>query len=136
MKPGHKGNQDSLIILHEFLGHMIKVKCHLGSMNFDHQSHHCWYIELRNAGETASTSLSSYLFFTHLLLFVYMKSLFAKGVRSTLDHSEKIHFFLFSHIAIFLCETNLSWYTTLPCEHKIGYKRNLPVFIFFKYCFR
>ena len=36
MKLGHKGNQVSLIILHEFPGHMIKVKGHLGSMNFDY----------------------------------------------------------------------------------------------------
>ena len=33
---GHKGTQVSLIILHEFPGHMIKVKGHLGSMNFDY----------------------------------------------------------------------------------------------------
>ena len=30
-----KGNQVSLIILYEFPDHMIKVKCHLGSMNVD-----------------------------------------------------------------------------------------------------
>ena len=55
MKLGYKGNQVSLFILHEFPGYMIKVKGHLGSMNFDHQSQHCCYtyIELRNAGETA-----------------------------------------------------------------------------------
>ena len=35
MKLGHKGNQVSLIILHEFMCHMIKVKGHLGSMNLD-----------------------------------------------------------------------------------------------------
>ena len=62
-----------------------------------------------------------------------LKSLFAKGVRSTLDYSKK--FVLFILPKIFLCETKLSWYTTLPYEHKIGYKRNLPVFILFKYFF-
>ena len=36
MKLGHKGNQVSLIIMREFPGHMIKVKGHLGSMNFGH----------------------------------------------------------------------------------------------------
>ena len=32
---GHKGKQVSLNILHEFPGHMIKVKGHLGSINLD-----------------------------------------------------------------------------------------------------
>ena len=32
---------------------MFNVKDHLVLMNFDHQSQHCCYIELRNAGETA-----------------------------------------------------------------------------------
>ena len=36
MKLGQKGNQVSLIILHECPGHMIKVKGHLGSINLDH----------------------------------------------------------------------------------------------------
>ena len=33
MKLEHNGNQVPLIILHEFTGHVIKVKGHLGSMN-------------------------------------------------------------------------------------------------------
>ena len=36
MKLGQKGNQASLIILHEFPGHMIKVKGHLGSTNLEY----------------------------------------------------------------------------------------------------
>ena len=80
----------------------------------------------------ATLALTGFIVYVRRV-FTYLKSLFAKGVRSTLDHSEKIKFLFISPIlqyfyAVQICPDILPYHVNV----ELSIKKNLPVFIFFK----